>query len=68
LCIVVAVRAVDETGYLAADAVTFGGIAVALELVRRRIQSWRFVERNEAATQKARLWGKEVVVGRPVAE
>jgi hypothetical protein len=67
LRIVVAVRAVDETGYLAADAVTFGGIVVALELVRR-IHGWRFVERNKAATQKARLRRKKGVVGRPAAE
>jgi hypothetical protein len=63
LRIVVAVRAVGEIEYPAADAVSFGGFAVALKLVRRRIQSWRFVKRN-----KAQLRRKKVVVGGSAAE
>jgi hypothetical protein len=68
LRIVVAVRAVGEIEYPAADAVSFGGFAVALKLARRRIQSWRIVMRNKATTQKARRRRKKVVVGGSAAE
>lgn len=61
--IVVAVRAAGEIEHPAADAVSFGGFAVALKLVRRRIQSWSFVKWNKAATQRARLRREKVVVG-----